>query len=309
MMKLGSLAIDGTKLDASASKHKAMSYGRMITETTRLEQEIQELMARAASEDAKDDAELGPEGSGEQLPAELKRREDRLEKIKEAKKRLEERQAAEDREKGRSEGDERKSPRGGPDFKRDFGIPDDKKQDNFTDPDSRIMKTSSGFEQSYNAQIAVDEESQLIVATALSQCAADSRELIPLIDQVKDITGQMPEQVLADAGYKSDENFVALEQRGVDGYIARGRERKNETEPSATESAATQRMRAKLSTEAGKARYSRRKAIVEPVFGWVKQAMRFRQFSLRGKAKVTAEWNLVCCALNLKRMNVIRAHV
>lgn len=307
MMKLGSLAIDGTKLEASASKHKAMSYGRMRTEQTRLEEEIRELMARAASEDQKDDAELGPEVSGEELPAELRRREDRLKKIKEAKQRLEERQAAEDRERGRSEGDQRKSPRGGPNFKRDFGIPEDKKQDNFTDPDSRIMKTSGGFEQSYNAQIAVDEQSRLIVATDLTQCAADTNELVPLVDQVKDITGQMPEQVLADAGYKSEENFAALEARGIDGYIALSRERKDDTQPPAAESVATQRMRAKLETKAGKARYSRRKTIVEPVFGWIKQAMRFRQFSLRGKAKVTAEWFLICCAVNLKRMNMIQA--
>jgi transposase len=307
LVKLGTLVVDGTKVKANASKHKAMSYGRMREEEQRLREQIEELTGRASAVDAQEDAEYGEQARGDELPEELRRREGRLRKIQEAKARLEARQAAEDEQKGRTAGDGRKSPRGGRDFKRDFGVPPDKSQDNFTDPESRIMKTSSGgYEQCYNAQIAVDEASQLIVAVAVSDNAADSGQLLPLLDAAKTITGQQAGQVLADAGYKGEENLKGLEERGIDGYISLAREDKPIPEAS-EEHPATQRMAAKLQTEVGRRRYRRRKAIVEPVMGWIKEILGLRRFSLRGLQRVRGEWGLVCLAVNLKRLQVLQA--
>ena len=307
LAKLGCLAVDGTKVKANASKHKAMSYGRMREEEERLREQIGELTRRAAAVDAQEDAEYGQEVRGDELPEELQRREGRLRKIQEAKARLEARQAAEDEQKGRHAGDGRKSPRGGPDFKRDFGVPPDKAQDNFTDPESRIMKISSGgYEQCYNAQIAVDEDSQLIVAAEVTDNAADSGQLLPVLDAAKSATGREASQVLADAGYKGEENLKGLEQRGIDGYISLAREGKPIAEP-AEEYPATRRMAAKLQGEEGRRRYRRRKAVVEPVFGWIKGILGFRCFSLRGLKRVQGEWGLVCLAVNLKRLQALQA--
>jgi hypothetical protein len=188
--------------------------------------------------------------------------------------------------------------------KRDFGVPR-KKQDNFTDPQSRIMKTTSGYEQCYNGQIAVDEDWQLIVATALTNNAADNNELLPLIDEALLNLGRGPEQILADAGYRSEANFQVLEERNIDAYVSLGREGKKA--PTVATTPASQRMEAKLATEAGKKRYRRRKAIVEPVFGWIKSVLGFRSFSFRGQEKTEKEWNLVCLAVNLKRFHVLQA--
>ena len=217
---------------------------------------------------------------------------------------MEQRQAEEDGAKGRSEDDDRKSPKGGRRFKRDFGVPEDTKQDNFTDPQSRIMKTSRGFEQCYNPQIAVDASSQLVVATLVTENAADNDQLLPVVDAVENVTGAKPAKVLADAGYRSEANLDGMEKRGIDSYISlrrkskkRGKELKNHDLP------ATSRMRIKLDTDQGKEHYRKRKWIVEPVFGWVKEVLGFRQFSLRGLKKVTGEWELVCLALNLRRLN------
>lgn len=305
VVKLGTFAVDGSKVKANASKHKAMSYKRMLQEERNLRQQIAELAARAEAEDAAQDAELGPDVRGDELPVELQRREQRLKKILEAKKRLEARQAEQDRSKGRSQDDGRKSSRGGPDFKRNFGVPEEKAQDNFTDPESRIMKTSNGFDQCYNGQIAVDEASQMIVATVLTNNAADSGELIPVVDEALSNLGQEPAQILADAGYRSEANFQALEARNIDAYVSLGREGKQV--PTAPTTPASQRMEEKLASEAGKQRYRRRKAIVEPVFGWIKGVLGFRRFSVRGKKKVEHEWDLVCLAVNLKRLHVLQA--
>lgn len=304
LIKLGRVAIDGTKIKANASRHKAMSYDRMKQEEKKLESEIAELLEQAERTDREEDQEYGREKRGDELPEELQRRESRLKKIREAKKRLEERQADEDRGKGRHEGDGgRPNGKKGQPFKSEFGQPREKAQDNFTDPESRIMKMGNGFEQSYNAQACVDEAHQIIVAVGVTNCAADSTQLLPMIEATEAVIDQIPAQVVADAGYRSDENFERLEARNIDGVIALGREGKPDTPPISLSRQATQRMKEKLASAAGEAAYRRRKVIVEPVFGWIKSVLGFRQFSLRGLPKANAEWHLVCLAMNLRRMS------
>jgi len=308
LAKLGTLAIDGSKVRANASKHKAMSYGRMKDDEKRLKEEIHALVAKAQSVDEAEDAELGADNSGDEIPEELRRRETRLKKIEEAKQRLEQRQAEADRAQGRQPDDGRKSSKGGNDFSRDFGVPPDTAQDNFTDPESRIMKTAEGFQQCYSGQAAVDAERQIIVAAEITQNAADCNELLGVIEVAQANASQKPEQVLADAGYRSEKNFQELETRQIDAYVAVGREGKKLLSKQPDESLpATRRMMAKLATEGGKKRYARRKCIVEPVFGWAKAILGFRQFSLRGLKKVRAEWRLVCTVLNLRRMRTALA--
>lgn len=304
VLQLGTLAIDGSKVQANASKHKAMSYQRMLEQERHLREQIAALTAQAEALDAAEDAAHGPDVRGDELPAELQRREERLAKIAAAKARLEARQADEDRQKGRTPDDGRKG-RGTKPFARDFGVPPDDAQDNFTDPESRIMKTSDGYDQCYNGQIAVDAASHMIVATGLTNCAADTGELVPIVDRVHDTVGGHPAVVLADAGYKGEDSFQALEARQITGYISLGREGKAGT-ASSPALAATQRMAVRLTSADGQARYRRRKAIVEPVIGWIKEALGFRRFSLRGEAQARGEWNLVCLAVNLKRFHRIR---
>jgi len=301
LMRLGTLAVDGTKVKASASKHKAMSYGRMKQEQERLEAEIAALTAQATQTDAAEDARYGVENQGDELPDELKRREQRLEKIRQAIERLRARQQEEDRAAGRSA--EATDPPEGKRKKRPFGEPEEKKQDNFTDPESRIMKTSTGFDQCYNGQLAVDGDSRLIVAVAVTQNAADSGQLLPMTEKVQENTGQTPQEVLADAGYRSEENFQKLEKKFIRAYIPLGREGKSQTSASVGEFPATSRMRERLGTEEGRRRYAKRKGIVEPANGWIKSVLGFRQFSVRGLQKVTGEWALVCLALNLRRLS------
>lgn len=304
LIKLGRVAIDGTKVKANASRHKAMSYDRMKQEEKKLESEIAELLKQAERTDQKEDQEYGSENRGDELPEEMQRRESRLKKIREAKKRLEERQADEDRAKGRYEGDGgRPEGKKGQPFKSEFGEPREKAQDNFTDPQSRIMKMGNGFEQSYNAQACVDEAHQIIVAVGVTNCAADSTQLIPMIEATKAVTGELPQQVLADAGYRSDDNFEQVETMKIDGVIAIGRENKADAPPISPSKKATKRMKEKLATPEGEAAYRRRKVIVEPVFGWIKSVLGFRQFSMRGQQKANAEWHLVCLAMNLRRMS------
>ena len=302
LIRLGTIAIDGSKVKANASKHKAMSYGRMLQEEKRLKREIRAILRRAKKTDEREDVLFGPDFRGDELPEELARRRSRLAKIQEAKKRLEARQAEEDR--ARDEDDDGKPGGGrGRRYKRPFGRPPDKAQDNFTDPDSRIMKDSKGFKQSYNAQIVVDAEEQLIVAVGVSQNASDVGQLQPMIERVESNTGERPDRALADSGYRSEENLRALEQRGIDGYVALGREGKKSAKDPRADHEATRRMARKLGTRRGRAQYRRRKAIAEPPFGWIKSCLGFRRFSLRGHAKVTAEWNLVGLAVNLWRMS------
>jgi len=299
VLRMGTVAVDGTKVKASASKRKAMSYGRMKQDQERLKSEIEELTSRAARVDAEEDAQYGPDNTGDELPEELQRREQRLSKIQEAIERLRSRQAAEDREAGRKE-----SPADAEEVKRKraFGEPAEKKQDNFTDPESRIMKTSSGFEQCYNGQLAVESESRLILAAKVTQSASDHDELLPVLAEVRANVGELPRAVLADAGYRSEENLQSLEASAIDAYVALGREGKKSRLKNEEKHPATRRMKQKLETPEGRKRYSKRKSIVEPVNGWIKSVLGFRQFSLRGLKKVSGEWTLVCLALNLRQL-------
>ncbi len=301
LVKLGTLILDGTKVKANASKHKAMSYERMKKTEKQLRREIRAITALAKQEDAAEDVEFGPDFRGDELPEELARRDSRLKKIQAAKARLEARQKEEDQQAGRRPGDDKESKRG-PKFKRRFGVPPDKKQDNFTDPESRIMKDSSGYQQCFNAQAAVDEKSQLIVATGLINNAADVGQLEPMLKTAQANTGEKPKRALADAGYRSEKNLLHLERTGIDGFVALGREKKDSPPTSNSKLEATLRMKAKLKTKRGRKWYKRRK-LGEPPFGWIKAVLGFQSFSLRGLEKTSAEWNLVCLALNLRRLN------
>jgi transposase len=304
LVKLGTVAMDGSRVRANASKHKAMSYGRMKQEEKRLRGEIRELTARAQKTDAREDKRYGRDRRGDELPAELTRREKRLATIRAARKRLEARQKEEDGRNGREPGDQdRKGKRGKP-FKRRFGEPEEKAQENFTDPESRIMKCgSSGYEQCYNVQIAVDEAERIIVATDVTQSASDVQQLVPLLDQVEATTEKRPDKALADAGYRSEDNLQVLEDRGIEGFVALGRERDGtQKEPDPTLEA-TGRMARKMKTKRAKSHYRKRKYLGEPPFAWIKSVMGFRRFSVRGLGKVSHEWSLACLAANLRRMH------
>ncbi len=307
LVKLGTVAIDGTKIKANASRHKAMSYERMQQAEAELKAQIDALLERAKTADAAQANE--PEVD---IPAEIQRRGDRLKAITEARERIEKRQRDADIERGRSPDDECKprddegQPTGGR-YKRDFGVPEPKAQDNFTDPDSRIMKRAGGgFDASYNAQTAVDEQALIIVAAELSNNAADVGQLVPMLNAVKSNTGQAPEQALADAGYRSEHNFKALSDSATELVVAMGREGQRCAEVDAQKNPHTAAMAAKLQTDAGKVAYRKRKWIAEPPNGWIKSVLGFRQFSLRGLHRVQAEFKLVCLALNLRRMSALK---
>jgi transposase len=306
LVRMGTLAVDGSKIRANASKRKAMSYERMQQEEKRLRREIRALTGRATKRDAAEDIEFGADFRGDQLPEELQRREDRLAKIREAKRRLEARKREEAKANERDEDDDPPKRRGRP-RKYPLGKPKPKDQENFTDPESRIMKDGSGaFQQCYNAQAAVDSAQRIIVAASVQQCASDAPALIPIVDQAKKNVRRRPKEVLADAGYASEANLKALERRRIKGYISLGREGKTARTPK-PEAHATRRMAKTLRSKRGRGKYKQRKHIAEPPFGWVKRGLGFRQFSLRGLRKVAGEFNLVCMAMNLRRMaNMIR---
>ena len=306
LVKLGTIAVDGTKLKANASRHKAMSYGHMLKAEAELKAQIEALLKRAqqADEAEKNEPELD-------IPAEIGRREARLAAIAEARQRLEQRQRDADLERGRSADDDQKprgpdgKPKGGR-YKRPFGVPEDKDQDNFTDPDSRLMpRAGGGFDASYNAQTAVDDAAHIIVAAELTNCASDVGELPTMLRAVRENLGRLPEQALADTGYKSETVFEALAASGCDLVVALGREAKQALRFDPERSPHTAAMAAKLQTDEAKAAYRRRKWIAEPPNGWIKNVLGFRQFSLRGLHRVRAEWKLVCLALNLRRMAAI----
>ena len=262
---LGRVSVDGTKVRANASKRKAMSYGRMVKEEPRLEEEIraleeeiQALVEKAEAVDEAEDERYGEDARGDELPEELKRREDRLAAIREAKARLEAEQRAADDARGRKPGQKR-NPKGGRPYKREYGEPDEKAQSNFTDPESRIMKTSTeGFQQSYNAQTVVDEN-QLVVGTEVTDNASDQGQLIPMVDVAAEACDKAPEQVLADADYCNERDLEALEARDIDGYVAVGREGKAAVKVDPKKHPAKARMAEKLATEDGRRRYGRRK--------------------------------------------------
>ena len=307
LARFGRLSVDGTKMRANASKRKAMSYGRMEEEERRLAGEIDALLRSADAADAAEDVELGTAARGDELPAELRRREDRLAAIRAAKARLEAAQRSADAARGRQPGQAR-NPKGGPPYKRAYGEPDERAQSNFTDPESGIMKTSTeGFQQCYNAQAAVDAEHQLLVAADVTANASDQGRLPVLLDQVRERFDTQPESVLADSGYCNERDLADLETRGVDGYVAAGREDKAVTGRDLKKRPATGRMVEKLSAPAGRAVYAERKWLSEAPYGWVKHVLGFRRFSLRGLAKVRGEWDLVCLAVNVKRLHLLTA--
>jgi transposase len=299
LVKLGTIAVDGTKLKANASRHKAMSYGHMRKAEAELKAQIDALLKRAqqADEAEKNEPELD-------VPAEIARREARLQAITEARRRLEQRQREAELERGRDPDDK---PRGGR-YKREFGVPEDKAQDNFTDPDSRIMKRAGGgFDASYNAQTAVDDEAHIIVAAELTNNASDAGELPTMLRAVHNNLGVLPEQALADTGYKAEAVFERLAGNGCNLVVAVGREGKPPLRFDPQRSPYTAAMAAKLQTDEGRAAYRRRKWIAEPPNGWIKNVLGFRQFSLRGLHRVRAEWKLVCMALNLRRMATMQS--
>ena len=305
LIKLGVVAIDGTKIHANASKHKAMSYGRMKEEDAKLRAEIKRLTRIAAGTDEAEDKEFGPDFRGDELPAELRRRSERRAKIRAAMKQLEEEQARKDEESHR--GEHKQATGQGPDLTRPNGMPPDKAQMNFTDPQSRIMVTGKkSFDQCFNAQAAVDAKERIIVAANVSANPTDQAELLDMTTRVTCNLRKKPDCVLADSGYRSEANFVEMKRRGIDAHIALGRGERN-TAASSSMKPATRAMARKLASRRGRARYKQRKTIVEPVFGWAKQALGFRMFLMRGLAKVKGEWNLVCAALNLRRMKAAMA--
>lgn len=315
LVKLGHVALDGTKVRANASKHKAMSYGRMEKQAVELEKEVAHLLQEAARVDTEEDALYGKGRRGDELPQELRFKESRLSKIKEAMRAVEQ----EAKQKAKAEvsmGEKEKRKKGG---KKRRGRkrhdppakPDVKTQRNFTDPDSRIMKASAtkSFEQSYNCQAAVDKEAQVIVATTVTQDANDKRQLKPVVEKLRQNTGgRKPKKISADSGYFSEENVHDLEREGIDAYVATGKERHTHTVPPAERGripkSATikERMSRKLRTIKGRCTYSKRKQIVEPVFGQIKEARGFRRFLLRGLEKVHAEWDLICLTHNLLKL-------
>jgi hypothetical protein len=294
------VAIDGTKIKANASKHKAMSYGRMRTQEAALEQEVRALLQQAEAADRAEDQRYGADRRGDELPAELARRESRLQKIREAKAALE----AEARAQAQAEGRPPES-----------GIPADKAQRNFTDPEAKIQKTSDGFIQGYNAQIAVDSgPAQIIVAQHVTPAAPDVQQLVPVVTAITAGLRRKPGSVLADAGYWSEANAVALAAKGIEAFIATGRRKHHEPAPVAARGrpphglSVKDRMARKLATLHGHAIYARRKAIVEPVFGQIKHARGFRQFLRRSLVRVQQEWALVCLSHNLLKLHGATIH-
>lgn len=327
MVKLGNLALDGSKYNANASRHKAMSYGYMTKEVERLRAEIDELLQRADHVDSQEDAALGSR-RGDELPDELKRREDRLAAIREAMQRLEHearQKAGAERERREAAEAQRTAPdqtrRGRPPAPISE-TPDDKAQTNFTDPDAKIMKRSNkGFEYCYNAQVIVDEEHQIIVEAQATADANDKQQAVPMVDAMLDTLDEAdidwprqddgtPAQVpfSADSGYFSEQAAGELESRPIDAHIAVGRQKHNTPDdakpddPPPADASAKQRMAHKLRTESGRACYAKRKHIVEPVFGQIKHVRGFRQFLLRGLKKVQAEWKLICLTHNLLKI-------
>jgi transposase len=311
LVKLGTIAVDGTKIKANASRHKAMSYGRMQTAEMELKVQIQALVQRASNTDEAEQNE--PELD---IPAEIERRQERLAAIQAAKARLEERQRASDSARGRSAGDARRpkdkdgKPKSGKPYQRDFGVPPPKAQDSFTDPQSRIMKRAGGgFDFQFNAQTAVDAQAHIIVAAQVVNTSSDVQQLPMVLKAVKAHTGEHAVKVLADAGYRSEAVMaqLAMEQPATELVIALGREGKVLAKPrDAQKYPHTVAMAQKFETAQTQLDYRQRKWLAEPPNGWIKNVLGFRQFSMRGLEKAQAEFKLVCMALNLRRMGAMQ---
>ncbi len=296
LVRLGHVALDGTKIKANASKHKAMSYKRMKEEEARLEAEIAELLKRAQAVDEEEDKRYGKNRTGDELPEELAFRESRLRKIREAREALE----AEAKRQAEQEGGNSSV----------AAIPQDKAQRNFTDPDSHIMPAPGGkhFEQAYNAQAAVDSAHQVIVAAELTNKPSDRGQAEPMMEAVKANTGQLPRQMSADAGYFSSDAVKNLTVWGIDVYMPPDKtHHTSKTAPAPRgripkDLSITDRMRRKLRTMKGRRCYGLRKELPEPVFGQIKQVRGFRQFLLRGLEKAGGEWQFICTGHNLLKL-------
>ncbi|MBE9469670.1 MAG: transposase [Chloroflexi bacterium] len=297
LVKLGHVALDGTKIKANASKHKAMSYKRMKEEESRLESEVMELLKKAEVVDGEEDQRYGKNKRGDELPKELAFRESRLKKIREAKASLE---AEAQLEATQKEGKDR--------------VPEDKAQRNFTDPDSHIMPAPGGkhFIQAYNAQAAVDSAHQIIVAAEVMNKPSDRGQAEPMMEVVKNNTGQLPRQMSADAGYFLSDTVNNLTAQGIDVYMPPDKIGHRLTLPPAPRGripkslSIVDRMRRKLRTKKGRECYGLRKELPEPVFGQIKQARGFGQFLLRGSDKVSSEWKVICTGHNL--LKLFKAH-
>ena len=307
LVKLGHVALDGSKIKANASKHKAMSYQRMKQREADLKAEVDRWLKAAEATDAEEDKLYG-DRRGDEMPDWVADKQKRLAKIAQAKAELEAeaRAAAEQETRRRNETEEKRIAEGRKKNGRrpapPKAEPDGKAQRNFTDPDSRILKTKDGYIQGYNAQAAVDAAAQIIVAHGLTPSMSDQDQLVPLIDGIKDNLGRKPKEVSADAGYCSEGNLAALAERKIGGYIAtRHAKHPAEVKRNIT-GLLTKAMRDRLKRAGRRSRYRLRKQIVEPVFGQIKQARGFRQFLLRGIEKVRAEWALICTAHNLTKI-------
>jgi transposase len=293
LVKLGHVAVDGTKIAANASKHKAMSYGRMKQAEAALQREVEELFRRAEETDEREDRLYGKDKRGDELPEELARRESRLKKIQEAMEALE----AEAREKAKAQGMDPKQVQ-----------PPETAQRNFTDPDSRIQKAGKSYIQGYNAQVAVDQKAQIILAQHVTATATDVNELIPAVKQVSRQLRAKPKKILADAGYWSEANVQALEKMRIEPLIAT--ERRKHSDPllpaprgrPPKDLSPKQKMARKLLTLRGRASYAWRQILPEPVFGQIKHARGFRQFFRRGLQKVSQDWSMICTAHNLLKL-------
>ena len=305
LVKLGHVALDGTKVKANASKHKAMSYQRMKKAEAELQGIVKGWLRQAEGVDAREDKEQGAELS-EELPEWVRDKQRRLEKIRQARARLQ----AEARGQAEENQPEKKSGGPGRPSKNEPGTPKDSAQSNFTDPESRIMKSHDGFIQGYNAQAAVDSESQVIVAERLTNNASDAQQLPPIVAQIKQNTARQAKELSGDAGYCSEHNLKELKRRHISGYIATGRQKHGQAEAAGAGKkklgAYACAMWQKLRRGARRSRYRLRKQTVEPVFGQIKQARGFRQFLLRGIGKVSAEWSLICTAHNLLKLAAAR---
>src|ERR1700682_4747912 len=293
-MKLGRVVLDGSKVKANASKHKAMSYGRMQEDEKRIKEEVRRLFEQAEARDAEEEGRYGRDRTGDELPAELARREPRLKRIQEANGALEERAREEAKGKGKTE--EKAQPKA-------------KMQYNFTDPESRIMPGADGFVQAYNTQIAVEPDFQWIVGERVTPATNDKQQLAPTVKAVEEEAGQKPQEVMTDSGYCSEANLQYLEKKRIKGFIAtdkesyRDRQQPGPRGPLPQGATRVDRMRRKLQTKVGAAIYSKRKTVVEPVFGQIKPARGFRQFLLRGLQKVQGEWALVCLTHNILKLH------
>ena len=312
LVKLGHIALDGTKVKANASKHKAMSYGRMGTDEARLTAEVTRLLTQAEAADARDDAAYGSDRRGDELPTELARREQRLQTIRAAKVVLEQEAQAEAALKQVAhEARKAVGPRRGRPPQPPRSGPHPKAQRNFTDPESRIMPASDAkgsVVQGYNCQAAVDAQAQIIVAADVTDETNDKQQAQPMLTQVLAQTGQVPRTVTMDAGYFSEANVTALTALGCLPLVPPDRQLHGQATPAAPRGrppaglSVADQMRRTLRTTRGRRLYARRKSIVEPVFGQIKQGRRYRQFLLRGMRQVRGEWVLICTTHNVLKL-------